>query len=369
MSGLTKEVIHKLPAFMPGEGPAAVLKKYPYLRTIHKLSSNENQLGPSPKAVAAIRDAAARLNEYPDGRASRLCAALGEFYDISPEHLFVTSGATGSLELVADVFVCPGDEAIFCWPTYLPYRRYVQRQNGIPVEVPLDSELRFDLGAMERAITDRTKLIMICNPNNPTGTAVPRDELERFLRNVPEHIIVMLDEAYIEFSRDGADASLYRLVLELPNLVVLRTFSKLYGLAGERVGYTFSGKEVHDLLSKSATFFTATALGIEAAIAALSDQEFVKKTLATIHEGRRYLTREFEALGFRVYESETNFLYIDTGFDAMSFAEALKAHGIVIRGNFELSRITIGTPEQNRLLVEAAKEIVEGDGVTKREGA
>jgi len=296
-------------------------------------------------------------NQYPDPRAGQLRAALGEFYGISPDNIFVTSGATGALELITTIFIDKGDECIYCQPTYMAYTRYITRNYGIPVELPLTPELAIDLPAMMAAITPKTKLMFICNPNNPTGVALPRDELKKFIEDVPPNIIIILDEAYIEFSDEGYEASLYKMVLDHPNLVVLRTFSKLYGLAGVRVGYSFGHDELMALLNKTATFFSTGRLGQAAAIAALKDQAFAQKTVDLIREGRAYLKKEFEAMGFKVYPSQTNFIYVDTGMNAFELAEKLKAYGLVIRGNFELSRITLGTMEQNKLLVDAIKKI------------
>ena len=356
---LTKKSIRAIPTYVAGESAEMVREKYPDLTFLHKLSSNENQLGPSPKALAAMKKAAENANEYPDPRAKKLKAALGKFYDISSDNVFVTSGATGSLELLTEMFVCPGDEVIYCSPTYMAYTRYVSRNMGVSIELPLTDKLEIDLDAMKNAITDRTKMMIICNPNNPTGTALKKEALKNFIREIPPNIIILLDEAYIEFSDEGLQGSLYPLIKEYRNLVVLRTFSKLYGIAGERVGYTFADAEIIEIMSKSSTFFAVTQMGLMGAIAALEDQEFAQKTIAMVKTGRDLLADTAKSLGWKVYRSQTNFIYIDTGMDAMKLAEKLKEYGVIIRGNFELSRISIGTTEQNHILVEALKDIAE----------
>jgi histidinol-phosphate aminotransferase len=342
--------------------------KYPQIKAFQRLASNENPLGPSPKALEAMRAAASSAGMYPDPRAPELRQALAGFYGIPAENIFASSGATGSLELLSEIFICHGDEVVFCSPTYMAYSRYVSRNGGAAVELPLTGELKFDLGAMLAAITPRTKMVMICNPNNPTGTMVGSDELAAFIGEVPPNVIIMLDEAYIEFSDGGNGASLYRLVLERRNLAVLRTFSKLFGLAGERVGYTFAHRELVELMSKSATFFTVTRLGQAAGIAAIGDREFAARTVAMVRDGRAYLRREFAAMGFRVYDSQTNFMYVDTGYGAFELAEALKPYGLLIRGNFALSRVTIGTAEQNAMLVEALWDAARRGAVEKKAG-
>jgi histidinol-phosphate aminotransferase len=366
LEALTKESVRSLPAYVAGESVEQMRARYPGIKAFHRLASNENPLGPSPKAVEAMRAAASTAGMYPDSRAPELRQALAGFYGIPEENVFASSGATGALELLTDMFICPGDEVVFCSPSYMAYSRYVARNMGKAVQLPLTPELKFDLGAMLGAITPRTKMAIVCNPNNPTGTMVGRDELAAFIGRVPPSVIVLLDEAYIEFSDGGGDASLFRLVLKHRNLAVLRTFSKLYGLAGERIGYTFAHREMAGLMNKSASFFTVTRIGQAAGIAAIGDREFARRTAATIREGRAWLCKEFAAMGFRTYESQANFIYADTGYDALQLAEALKPRGLLIRGNFELSRVTVGTAEQNARLAEALWDIVRKGALPKR---
>ncbi|MDR1060684.1 MAG: histidinol-phosphate transaminase [Clostridiales bacterium] len=366
LEALTKESVRSLPAYVAGESVEQMRARYPEIKAFQRLASNENPLGPSPKAIEAMRAAASSASLYPDSRAPELRRALARFYGVPEENVFASSGATGALELLTDMFICPGDEVVFCSPTYMAYSRYVARNMGVAVQLPLTAELKFDLGAMLGAITPRTKMVMICNPNNPTGTTVGRDELAAFIGRVPPGVIVLLDEAYIEFSDGGNGESLYRLALERRNLAVLRTFSKLYGLAGERVGYAFAHREMADLMNKSASFFTVTRIGQAAGIAAIGDREFAERTAALIREGRAWLGREFAEMGFKTYESQANFIYADTGYDALQLAEALKPYGLLVRGNFELSRVTIGTAEQNAQLAAALWEIIRKGAIPKR---
>lgn len=361
---LTKPGIQKIPPYIPGDTAESVTQKYG-IREVLKLASNENQLGSSPKAIAAMEEAVRRANIYPDPFCIELRKKIGLIFgfDGSGDNVIISAGASGVLALLGEVFVCEGDEVLFCEPTFGAYAGAAKRNGGVAVGLPLTADQKYDLEALYQAITDRTKLIFICNPNNPTGTAVDSGELRQFIRKVPKHVIVVVDEAYIELSSNSAVESMVSEITEGVNLVVVRTFSKIYGLAGLRIGYSLMNKELHGILQKSTPVFVASREALAGASAALDDEDFIQETRKMIKEGREYLTEELTGLGWKVIPSETNFIYADSGLDTAALAEELKKRGLIIRGNFEFSRITIGTMDQNRKMVSIIKEVMESGAV------
>ena len=211
---------------------------------------------------------------------------------------------------------------------------------------------------MEQAVTEKTKLVFICNPNNPSGTAVDSEELRAFLHRLPKHVIAVVDEAYIEFATDPAVQSMIPEISEDLNLIVVRTFSKIYGLAGERIGYSLMNKKLHAVLQKATSVFVVGRTALAGAMAALDDDDFLVSTREGIREGRDYLTQELTAMGWQVWESHTNFLYADSHLNTKLLAQELEKKGLIIRGNFRYSRITVGTMEQNREMIAIIKETV-----------
>lgn len=356
---LTKEGIRNIPPYIPGNTSESVKEKY-HLDHVLKLASNENQYGCSPKALEAMGKTVAKANIYPDPFCMGLRRKLGRKYgfDDSGDNVIISAGASGILLLLGEVFVCDGDEVVFCDPTFGAYASAATRNNGKAVACPLTPDQKFDLEAMKAAVTDRTKLVFICNPNNPTGTAVDSSELRAFIRSMPKHVITVVDEAYIEFATDPAVESMISEIDEDTNLIVVRTFSKIYGLAGERIGYSLMNKKLHAILQKATSVFVVGRTSLAGAMAALDDDSFLASTRAGIREGREYLTRELTALGWKVWESHTNFLYADSRLDTKALAAELEKKGLIIRGNFRYSRITVGTMEQNREMIDIIKATI-----------
>ncbi|MDR0838983.1 MAG: histidinol-phosphate transaminase [Oscillospiraceae bacterium] len=356
---LTKPGIRTIQAYIPGDAAESVR---PGVTEILKLASNENQLGTSPKALAAMQEAIGKSNIYPDAFGEELRKKIGikfGFGDDQPEnHVIVSAGASAGTSLLCDVFINPGDEILYCDPTFSAAASAGKRHGSISVPVPLTPDLKFDLKALRAAVTDKTKILNICNPNNPTGTVVDPQELREFIHSIPEHVIILVDEAYIEFSDDPVGNSMLSEIAEGVNVIIMRTFSKLYGLAGVRVGYMITNKEIQGILQKSSGVFAVSRVALAAATAALEDDEFVAKTKKSVSAGREYLAKEFTRLGCKVYNSSTNFIYIDTGYNTAKLAEACKERGLIIRGNYEFSRITVGTEYQNRRIVEIVEEVL-----------
>ena len=365
IESLTRPGIQNTPPYIPGDTAESVRKKYAVTELL-KLASNENQLGTSPMAVEAMRADIEQTYIYPDPFCEALRAKIGGRFGLTQHNVVITSGGSGGISLIADTFLCPGDEVIYCVPTFTLYKGSVVRSGAVEKTMPTAPDGGFDLEAMAAAVTERTKLIYVCNPNNPTGGTIPHDEMLKFVDSLPPHVIAVIDEAYIEFATDPGYASLADCISEERRVIVLRTFSKAYGLAGARIGYLLTSREIHANLMRSVTPFTGNRLGLAAASAALDDSEFLERSVSCVREGREFLKKEFEKLGFRVFPSQANFLYVDTGFDTSDFSQKCKSRGLVIRGNFQYNRITIGTQEQNEKMIDIIGEVLK-EGVLARD--
>lgn len=366
IENLAKPGIRNIPPYIPGD--SAESARRPNVTEIFKLASNENQLGTSPKALQALREAVESASIYPDAFCMGLRTKLGRkfgFEQNPASHITISPGASGAIALIGEVFIQQGDEVVYCEPTFGAAASAARRHSGKQVSLPLTEDQMFDLDAIAAAVTDKTKIVYICNPNNPTGTVVDADKLRVLIHSLPAHVITVVDEAYIEFADDPERQSMISEIAENVNLIVLRTFSKLYGLAGTRIGYSLMNEEIHNVLQRSTSVFVVSREALAAASAAIDDEDFVKLTRKTIADGRAYLTAEFETLGGKVYNSQANFIYVDTGYDTAVLAEACKEKGLIIRGNFACSRVTIGTEYQNRRMMEIIKSVLAEGKVPK----
>lgn len=337
------------------------------LSKIYKMNSNENPFGVSPLAAKAMAEAAYRTNFYPDPTGAELRKKLADYLGegLHAENIVLTEGASVAITLLADMVLNPGDEVIEHWPTYSGYqRRMMDTRQAVAVKVPEGADRCPDFDAMYQAITEKTKIIVICNPNNPTGVLADAEKLTAFIRKVPSNIIVMVDEAYIDFVDDESYPSAIRLVNEVPNLVVLRTFSKISGLAGARIGYAVACPEMIFYYNNLVNFFCASTAALEGAAAALDDDEFRQMTRRENRKGREYLIKELQAMGLNPYPSQANFVACDiTGVDANEVAELLRKKGILIRGNLGVPRITVGDEEANHACIDAIREIMREKGL------
>lgn len=336
----------------------AAKDKY-HLDKVIKLASNENPFGVSPKAKEAMEQALATANLYPDStRDNVLKGLLAEKCHCKPENLMLTCGAANALAFISEAFIKPGDECIITSPAYPPYYYNVYKNEGVIVDVPSrESDMRMDLEAIKAAITPKTRMIFICNPNNPTSTAVPTEELVAFLRGLSKDIIAVVDEAYIDFADGTTVTSMLPYREEFPNMVVIQTYSKLYGLAGVRLGYAVACPEIIGYMNKAMAARSLSTVCIEGGIAALSDEEFRKKTIQNNAEQRDRLTKAFTELGFKVYESQANFIYVDFHYSCQDLYFDLLPYGVMIRGDFPYARISIGTPEENTVLIDAVRDL------------
>jgi histidinol-phosphate aminotransferase len=356
-----KPHVAALEPYQPGK-PIEELERELGITGSVKLASNENPLGPSPRALAALRDALAGIHRYPDGACFELRAALATRLEVEPRQLVFGCGSDELLELVAKAFLGPGDEAVFAWPSFAMYPIVVQGMGATPVRVALDAGLVHDLPAMARAIGPRTRAVFVCNPNNPTGTSVGAEAFDRFAAALPDDVVLVIDEAYREYVRrpDFPDGLAW--VRRRPGTVALRTFSKIYGLAGLRVGYGVADPQLAGWLERGRHPFNVSRLAEVAACAALDDEEHVARSRRANGDGAAYLERELRALGFEVWPSDANFVLVRVGRPGAY--DALLREGVIVRpmGGFGLPdciRITIGLPEENERCVKALRKLVE----------
>jgi histidinol-phosphate aminotransferase len=339
------------------------------LTRIVKLASNENPLGMSPLAVEAMKQAAAGVNRYPDGAAWDLKNKLSDRLGVPRENIVLGNGSNEILELLAQLFLTEGDETLYAWPAFVVYRLATLAHGGRGIEVPLDEDLKHDLEAMAKALTDRTRIVYVANPNNPTGTFVGRAELERFMDRVPENVVFVLDEAYFEFARhldDFPDGMEY--FGQGRPIVVVRTFSKAHGLAGLRVGYAVMPEPLADLLNRVRQPFNVNSIAQAAAVAALDDDVFVLRSLDHNRDELRRIQDAAEGMGLTVTESCTNFILIDLGGrSGQDVYEGLMKRGVIVRpmapyGLPGTIRVTAGLTEENDVFLEALREVLAENG-------
>ncbi len=356
LASRVKSHIASLAPYQPGK-PIEELEREFGIQGAVKLASNENPLGPSPRAVEAMRAARGGVHRYPDGACFALRERLAERLAVAPEQLVFGCGSDELIELVAKCFLGPGDEAVFAWPSFAMYPIVVQGMGAKVVRVPLDAELAHDPAAMAAAVTDRTRVVFFCNPNNPTGTSVGVEGFDRLAASLPEDVVLVVDEAYVEYVRRSDFPDAMGWVARRPATLVMRTFSKIYGLAGLRMGYGVGGAELVSYLQRARHPFNVNLLAEVAALAALDDTGHVEASRRLNAEGADYLRREFEALGYACAASDANFLLVKAGAGAY---QRLLHEGVIVRpmagfGLPEHVRVTIGTAEENERLVKALR--------------
>jgi histidinol-phosphate aminotransferase len=349
------EYIRALVPYQPGKPIEEVEREYG-ISNSSKLASNENPLGPSARAIAAIRAKLDQLHLYPDGDCFYLKSALANKLGIDAERLIFGNGSNELIELAVRTFMRPGDEAVMARQAFLVYPLVVQAVGGVGKVVALKN-FTHDLSAIGEAIGPSTRIVFLANPNNPTGTIYRRDEWERFLQQVPADVLIIVDEAYFEYVRDTDYPDSLKYHAHGKTLLTLRTFSKLYGLAGLRIGYGVAPREIADLLHRVRQPFNVNAVAQWAALAALEDHEHVQRSLEVNRQGMEYLTKEFARLGLEQVPSQANFILVRVGSGNQVFQQLL-AQGVIVRPmaayDFpEYVRITVGTMEENRRCVEA----------------
>ena len=346
--------------YVPGRSAEEVMARFG-VTTVVKLGSNENPLGLSPRVRAAIVGALDRLHHYPDGESTRLRRRLAARLGLTPDCFCVANGVDNVLTCLGLAFLDAGDRCVIGQPTYTAYAALAKLLGAAPVEVPL-RDWRFDVdGTVEAARGARA--VIICNPNNPTGSILRHTEVESLLSRVSSETLVVLDEAYAEWVDDPAFPDAVALLRRHPNVMILRTFSKIYGLAGLRVGYAIASPDVTAALNQVREPFPVDRLAQVAAEAVLDDDAYVRASFENNRRGKADLARSFDALGLRHLPTQANFILVDLARPAAAVAERLLERGVIIRpgGMWGLptwARITIGTPEENVRLAEALSAVV-----------
>ncbi len=361
MKKLTHRGIEELIPYPPGK-PIEELERELGVSGSIKLASNENPIGPSPKALEAIKGKLPSLNRYPDGSAFYLKNRLSEKFGINVEKIILGNGSNEIIELTVRTFLNSEEEAIQPFPTFLVYDKMVKSAGATMVSVPL-KDFQIDLEAIASAITKKTKIIFLNNPNNPTGSAISKKDLSTFLESVPEDIIIALDEAYIEFCTDTEVANGLELLDLHPGLIVFRTFSKLYGLAGLRVGYGFASEKLVDFMNRVRQPFNTNTLAQAAALAALDDDSFISETLKVTREGLKQLQAGLDQMGIEYLQTQTNFFLIKSPLGGRKTYEKMLTYGVIIRsmeafGLPDYIRICVGLPEENARFLDTFRKVI-----------
>ena len=351
--------LSKLSDYVPGKSIEEIRERYG-LKRIVKLASNENPLGASPKAVEAFHEIADSLHLYPRGDAPKLIDSIAKKYGVNTSQIVIGNGSDEIIDMVGKAFIRQGDNCVGITPTFSVYK-FTTLSNGADFIGVGEGETKASLDDLAKAINAKTRVAFICNPNNPTGAYYTEAEIRDFLKKVPENVLVFLDEAYSEFATAEDYPNMAAALGEYPNLFVNRTFSKIYGLAGLRVGYAMGSVEVIRALWKIKPPFDVNQAAQVAAIAALADSEHVEATRKMNADGVELLTREFEALGFKVLPTQANFICVRIGERAKELVAFLESNGMIIRGltSFgmpEHVRVTVGKPEENAFLLTLVKK-------------
>ena len=364
---LIPDHIRRLATYVPGKAVRQAQRESG--TAMIKLASNENPLGPSPRAVEAIRATAGEVNFYPDNEASELRQELATRHKLAPENIFLADGSLGLLDILARTLLAPGLNCVTSERSFISYPIVTRAAGGELITARMRHDT-YDLDAIAAAINERTRVVILANPNNPTGTMFDADATERFLSRTPEHVLVVLDEAYYDFATFFAAqrGMTYTRSLEYvragrPNVLVLRTFSKAHGLAGLRLGYGCGHPELLQYFGRLRNAFSVSAVAQAAGLAALRDEEHVRRTVQNNAAGATWLVPHMAELGLRAVETSANFIYFEVEEDANAFSRRMQAEGVIVRSLVPWGipngiRVTIGTPKQNEKFVEALKKLV-----------
>jgi len=358
---LARKGILEIISYVPGKSIEEVQKEIGSKRWI-KLASNENLLGPSPKAIAAIRKELPSIYMYPEGPCTVLRQALAKKFSLPERMVVISNGADNLILMIANAFLNERDEVVMADPTFSVYTNVTQIMGGKVVKVKL-KDYTHDLDGMLKKVNAKTKLVFVCNPNNPTGTMVSQESFNHFLSKLPDRIIVILDEAYGDFVEDPSYPNGLDYIQKRRQIIILRTFSKVYGLAGLRIGYALGREDLVDCLYQVRDPFPVHRLAQVAAVAALNDQAHAVRSIQLVYEGRRYLYRELDRMGLGYVPSQANFIFIDFEKDSEKVFQSLLKEGIIIRpgkvwGYPTCARVTIGRTEDNRRFIKALRKVL-----------
>ncbi len=353
--------IRSIPLYVPGK-PIEEVERERGIPSSIKLASNENPIGPSPRALDALQRALPAVHRYPDSAGFELIRKLAARHRLAPEQIVLGNGSDEIISMLARAFLQPGDEVIMPMPSFQMYEIEARAAAAVPVAVPL-RHFRTDLEAMADRFTARTRIVFVNTPHNPTGRLVTRLELETFMARLPEGVVLALDEAYIEFVRDPLGPNSLDYVRAGRPVVGLRTFSKAYGLAGLRIGYGVMPADIAEVLGRVRPPFNVNLLAQTAAAAALDDDAFLRETLRVVHAGVDYLQPALADLGLECQPTQSNFIMVRVPGDGRQFFESLLDRGVIVRplasyGFPDCIRVSIGLPEENRRFIEALKQVL-----------
>lgn len=362
VESLVREGIKKISPYVPGKPMEELNRAYGLdIEKIVKLASNENPMGPSPKAVEAIKKCAEKISRYPEGSGYYLKNRIAEVTECPSDNIILGSGSSEIISMAMETFINEGEEVMYPTPSFLIYKILAFKIGASAVEIPLKPDFSYDLDMFLDKITSRTRVIILCNPNNPTGTIIYGDQIEKFMKKVPDNVIIISDEAYREYVEEKNFGTAYP-YLKRKNVIVTRTFSKIYGLAGLRIGYGVAKSEIISFMERIRPPFNTTTPGQEAALAALDDEQHVIKSALNNSEGKKHLYSGLESLGIRCFPTEANFVLCRFKENALNIIKKLEKRGIIIRSmagiSPEYARITIGTAKENTLLLRNLKELL-----------
>lgn len=364
MSVNEKKILAGIKEYAPAKSKESIKRQYG-IEHLVKLAGNENRLGCSSRAVEAVIKYISdkeQVSLYPDGNVTVLRELVAEKHQVKTEELIFGNGSFELIEVIAKTYLEEGDEAIYSVPSFKWYENVTKQAGAVPVKVPA-SHFQTDLEAIKKAVTGKTKIIWLCNPNNPTGTLIEPEKLISFLKEIRKDILIVLDEAYIDFLEDENYPDSGKLIYEHDNLIALRTFSKLYGLAGFRIGYGYADKRIINSLLKSKTPINVSALAQVAAAASIQDEAFKAKVIKNNTCGLQCFYKELDELGLKYVKSSANFILFHTGMDEKDVEKAFLESGILIRGGTEFGfptwiRVTIGTEEDNHKVLSILGDLV-----------
>lgn len=362
MKTIAKQQIFEVEPYRPGK-PISEVQRELGLKKVIKLASNENPYGPSPAVLKAMVQEAKTVNRYPDGGCFYLRDTLAKKLKVDPQCLIFGNGSDEVIVMAIRAFVKPGDEVLIAKPSFLIYEIAARIEGGHIRAVPL-KDFRYDLEGMKRAVNDKTKIIFIGNPDNPAGTYITESQLVDFLRSVPPQVLVFLDEAYFEFVNDQAYPDSIKLLKQYKNLIVTRTFSKMYGLAGLRVGYGIAHSELIDILNRLREPFNINSLAQAAAVACLKDKTYYRRIAQEVQKERKALYAGLKKMGLKYSETVTNFILVQVHADSTQVANALLKKGIIVRdmafwGLKNYIRVSIGTPAENKAFLKNLQAVVQ----------
>lgn len=356
-----KQTIIHLPVYQPGK-PMEEVKRELGLNEVIKLASNENPYGSSPKVKDAINAEISNLSLYPDGGSVELTSVVAHHYGVEKNQIIFGAGSDEIILMIARAFLVQGDETVMASHTFPQYKHNAQIEGAVCIEVPLVDGAH-DLKAMLASVNERTKIVWICNPNNPTGTMSTHQEIAEFLAAVPPHVLVVLDEAYCEYNTSGQYPQTLELLKQYKNAITLRTFSKIYGLASLRIGYGIGHPDVIRSINQVREPFNTTRFAQAAAIAAIQDQAFIAGCREANAAGLKYLNEQFDRLGLQAFPAHGNFIMVDVQRPAGPMFESLLRKGIIVRGGHMLGfptslRVTVGNREQNEKFIQALEQVL-----------